>query len=220
MSEARYQEVPRPTDIWHLSSSICFTPPRSEEFLHDLSAFFFKHAGANLNLVIQKIRVANSESRFDRSCSFVARAIDESYHSRLYQGACTHYARLNRRINHRVSYAVVTHLACGFSQRHDLCVSRGILIGSGSVSSDRENRITGNNAGAHGNLSAPSGFIGRGERLAHPMRIRFAFPTSSHGRNIYLKQRKIYYRWRAQTLSSEWFCQFCFAKQALALREN
>lgn len=192
--------------ITHHSSLIKFTvlSPRAEKFLHQLPAFFFKHAGRNFNAVIQEICIANSEVRFNRSGPFVARAIHQPFHPRLYQSTGTHHTGFNCRINHRVSYAVVTHLARSCSQRHDFRVRGRILIGARSISGNREHRFTGNDAAADRNFAAFPGFMGCGESLAHPTRIRFAFPSCTHDRNIHVKQRKIYYRWRAQTLSSKW----------------
>ena len=179
-------------------------PSRAKKLLHDLSALFLEHASGNINPVIQKLRIANAKSRFYCSSPLVACSIHQPFHPRLYQSTGTHHTGFNRRINHRVSYPVVTDLAGGCSQRHDFRVCGRILISARSVSGNRENRFTGNDASADRNFAAFPGFMGGGESLAHPMRIRFAFPNCTHDRNIHVKQRKIYYRWRTQTLSSKW----------------
>jgi hypothetical protein len=141
--------------------------------------------------VIQEIRITNSESRLDRTRSLVTCAINESFHPRLYQSACTHHTRLNCRINHRFVDPVVTQLPGGRSQRHDFRVCRWILIGARSVSRNREYCSISNDAGADGNLAALSRLLCRSESLAHPVCVRFSFPSSSHDRNIRVKQRKI-----------------------------
>jgi hypothetical protein len=109
----------------------------------------------------------------------------------LYQSARTHHTRFYCRINHCFSYSVVAHLACGFSQRHDFRVGGRILIGARSVSRNCEYRSLSNDAGADRDFAALSSLMRGGESLAHPMRVRFSFPSSSHDRNIHVKQRKI-----------------------------
>src|SRR6266540_2887252 len=180
---------------------------RPKKLLHDFSALFLKHTGCNINPVIQEIRIANSKLRFDGAGPLVARAIHQPFHARLYQRARTHYTRFNCRINHRVCEAVVINAARRLSERYDFRMCGRILIRLRSVSSNREYRSTGNDAGTDGNLTTLSRLICRAESLLHPMPIRFSFPGSTHDRNIRVKQRKIYYRWGAQTLSSESFLQ-------------
>ena len=68
----------------------------AEKLLHDLATLRFQHAGGNFNAMIQKIRIANSKPRLNRSGPFVERAIHQPFHSRLDQCARTHDARLDR----------------------------------------------------------------------------------------------------------------------------
>src|SRR6266508_2244095 len=143
---------------------------RPKKLLHDFSALFLKHTGCNLNPVIQEIRIANSKARFDGAGPLVARAIHQPFHARLYQRACTHHTRFNCRINRRVCEAVVINAARCLSERQDFRMGGRILIRPRSVSSNREYRSTGNDAGADGDLTTLSRLICRAERLLHPMR--------------------------------------------------
>ncbi len=59
--------------------------------------------------MIQKIRIANAKPRLNRSGPFVARAIYQPLHSRLYQSARAHHAGFDGRINNRVGQSVVTN---------------------------------------------------------------------------------------------------------------
>ena len=82
----------------------------------NFAALFFKHAGGNFNAMIQKIGIANSKVRFNRSGSFIARAINQSSYSRLNQRARAHHARFNRGINNRVRQPIVTRLCAAASR--------------------------------------------------------------------------------------------------------
>jgi len=88
---------------------------REKKLLHDLSTVFLEHAGRHFDSMIQKICIANSKARLNGAGSFVAGAVDESLHSRLYQSARTHCAWLNGRIHDRVSKPIVPKLTGGFS---------------------------------------------------------------------------------------------------------
>src|SRR6266481_9802707 len=57
--------------ILHPSSFILLRPPSTKKFLHQCAALCFQDSGPNLYAVIQEIRVADSESRFHGSGSFV-----------------------------------------------------------------------------------------------------------------------------------------------------
>jgi hypothetical protein len=162
-------------------------PSRAKKLLHDFSALALKYAGCNLNPVIQKIRIANSKARFNCAGPFVARAIHQPFHARLYQGTRTHHTGFNCRINHRASEAVVVSAARRISERYNFRMCRRILIRSRSVSGNRNFRSIDNDTGTDGNLATLSRLLCRGESPAHPMRVRVSFPGSSHDRNIRVK---------------------------------
>jgi hypothetical protein len=190
--------------ILHPSSFVC--APRAEEFLHQLSALFFKHASGNFNAVIQEIGIANSEVRFNRSSPFVARAINQPCDSCLYQRAGAHHTRFDCGINNRVRESVVTELRRRLTQRDNLRMRSWVAVGARSVSRNRQDRFTNHDTSADWNFVSLSCFIGCGDGPAHPLRVEISFPSSTHDGNNSVKQRKNYYRCRAQTLSSEWFC--------------
>jgi hypothetical protein len=168
----------------NLSFDIRLRAPRAKKLLHDLSALLLKHAGCNINPVIQKIRITDSKSRFNCTGPLVTRAIHQPFYARLYQSACTHHTWFNCRINHRASETVVINAARRSSQRYDFRMCRRILIRSRSVSGNGEYRSSDNNTSADGNLATLSRLIRRGESPTHPTRVRVSFPGSSHDRNI------------------------------------
>src|SRR5262244_2395101 len=81
-----------------LSASLfCSSTP--EKLLHERAAFRLQHARANLDTMIQEIRIANPKSTRDRACSLVRGAVNQTPDARLNQRACAHRTWLDRRVN-------------------------------------------------------------------------------------------------------------------------
>jgi hypothetical protein len=158
--------------------------PFTKEILHDLSAFSFEHSGGDFNSMIQEVRIADSESGFHCTGSFITRAVDKSSYSRLYQRTGAHHARLNGGINNRVNDAIVANPASCFTQGHDFRVCCWILIRAGSVAGNRQHLVTTHDAGADRNFAALSRLVCCDQSLAHPLRVSFSFIGSCHERNI------------------------------------
>jgi hypothetical protein len=141
--------------------------------------------------MIQKIRIANFKSRFNRTRAFIRRAINQPGHSRLYQSAGAHYAGFDGRINYGACQSIVADSNRCLAKRNDLGMSGWILIRARSISGDGQYRFAGNDASADGDLAKHARVISRRERLTHPVCIRLSFFGGSHDRNILVKQRKI-----------------------------
>ncbi len=77
-------------------------PPRAKKLLHYRAALFLKNSSADLNSMIQKIRVANAKSRRDGTGLFIGRAINQPPHSCLDESSRAHCAGLDRRIDNSV----------------------------------------------------------------------------------------------------------------------
>jgi hypothetical protein len=58
-----------------------------------------------------------------------------------------------------------------------------ILIGTRPVSSNRKNCFAGDDTRSYRNFAALSGFLGCIKSLTHPVRVRFAFPSSCHDKD-------------------------------------
>ena len=69
--------------------------------------------------MIQKIRTANTEMRFDCARLLISRTVNKQRHARLNQRARTHRARLDRRINRSVRQPVIPDFRRRFSQRNN-----------------------------------------------------------------------------------------------------
>src|ERR1043166_7328089 len=166
-----------------LSTHHCFlSAPLAEKLLHDFAALCCQHAGSDLNSMIQKICIANAKMRFNGSGSLISPPIPQPVYSSLDKRAGAHHARFNRGIDDCFGQPEVIQPLRRFPEGHDFCMRRRIVIGACSVSRNRQNRFTNNDASANRNLIAIAGLNCCGEGPAHPVRVRFFFTRSSHER--------------------------------------
>ncbi len=67
----------KPTPVFETGALIHYaTSPRLEKLLHQRAAFRFQYARADLDPVIQEIRVADSKATRHRTCPLIRRAVN------------------------------------------------------------------------------------------------------------------------------------------------
>ncbi len=170
----------------HLASSVCFSSIRHllssfpKKLPHYLPALVLQNAGGNFYSMIQETGIANAEVRFDRPRTFIARAVNQSFYSRLYQRTRTHNAGFDRRINDRIRDSIVAHLMGCITKRDDLRMGSRILICDGPVPSNRQNLFVNDDACADRNLATFARVMRRSDRLTHPLRVHFSFFGGHH----------------------------------------
>ena len=163
---------------------LLFSSPASEKLLHQRATFILQHAGADLNPVIQKIRVANSKATHHRACSFVRRTVNQTSDPRLYQSTRAHRARLDRRVNIHAAEPVVAELAGSFAERDDFSVGCGVAVGARAVSGDSDEFVFADDARSDRNFAAFPRCAGGGQSLLHPVLVRICLKqrTATIGR--------------------------------------
>src|SRR3954447_18858930 len=178
-----------------------FTPARAKEFLNQVATFFFEHAGRNLNSVIQKICITNTEAGLDRSRFLISSTVNQPPHSCLDQSARAHRTRFDRRIDNRVSQPVVVNLLRSLAQRDDFCMGRWVSPGPRAVPSLGQQYVSLHNTSTNWYFIVSLGIYRRLERDAHPMRInvtlsghrihRRIHPSNNKGETIGMAQNSV-----------------------------
>jgi hypothetical protein len=157
------------SDIQHLTSR----SPVRKELLHQGAALSLEYSLDHLHAMIQKIRVANTEMRFDCARLLISRAVNKYRHAGLNQRARAHRARLDRRINRGVRQPVVTDFRRSLSERDDLGMRGWIAISARAISGDYDQLIAADNTGADGNFVACRRLFRCAQSLAHPPLMLF-----------------------------------------------
>ena len=159
---------------------VLFCSSAPEKLLHQRATFWFQHAGADLNTMIQEICIADAKPARYRTCPLVSRAVDQTSDTRLYQSARAHRTWLDGRVDIDIYEPVITDLPRGLTKRDDFSVGCGIAVGAGAVSGDGNERVAVDNTSADRHLTATSGLLSRGQRLPHPVLINLSFRGSIH----------------------------------------
>jgi hypothetical protein len=143
-----------------------------EKLLHQRAAFRFQHARADLDPVIQEIRVADAKAACHCACPLIRCAVNQTPHPRLYQSPGAHRARLDRRVNIHARQPVVSQLPGGLAKSNDFSVGCGIAVGTRTVSGNSDEFVFANDASADGHLAVCLRFASGGQRLPHPLLVK------------------------------------------------
>ena len=166
-------------------SPVLFCSSASEKLLHQRAAFIFQNARADLNSMIQKICVADLKATDNRTCALIRRAVNQTPHTRLYQGSCAHRARFDRRINVDARQPVVAQRSRGLAQRYDFSVSRRIAVCTRAIPGNRDEFVFADNTSADGHFAACLRLASGGQRVPHPVLINLCFQrTATIGRTL------------------------------------
>jgi hypothetical protein len=122
--------------------------------------------------MIQKICVANTKATNNCPGAFIRRAVNQPSHSRLYQRACAHRARFNRRINIHAGEPVIPELTGGFAKSDDFSVGCWIAVGARAISANSDELVFANDADADGHFTDCLCFARGHECLPHPLLIQ------------------------------------------------
>ena len=151
---------------------LLFVSSAPEKLLHQRAAFRLEHARSYFNPVIQKIRVANSEATYDRARPLIRCAINQTPDTRLYQSACAHRARFNRRVNINAGQTVIADLTGGFAKGNDFSVGCGIAVGTRSIAGNGDELVFADDTSADGHFAVCLGFSRSSQRLPHPSLVK------------------------------------------------
>jgi hypothetical protein len=122
--------------------------------------------------VIQKICVADTKATRNCPGAFIGRAVNQTSHSRLYERARAHRARLNRRVNINAGEPVIPKLPGGFAKSDDFSVGGGITVGARAVSANGDEFVFANDTGADGHFTACLRLASGRQCLPHPLLVK------------------------------------------------
>src|ERR1051325_5141926 len=181
----------KPTPVFETGALIHYaTSPRLEKLLHQRAAFRLQHARANLNTMIQEIRVTDAKPARHRARSFIRCAVNQPPDTRLYQCACAHRARLDRRVNVDSGEPVVTELSGSLTKRDDFGVGGGIAVSTRAVSGNNDELVFAYNARADGHFTTCLRLTRGGQCQAHPLFIHLKHRPATIGQKEGFTQRR------------------------------
>ncbi len=143
----------------------------SEEGLEDSGAVSGENAGGDFHLMVEARVREDIETGADGAAFGIIGAVDQTWDTRLDDGACAHATGLDGDVKRGVGEAVVAKNTCSFAKDNNFGVGRRVVVANRAVAGTGENLAVMDKHGTDWDFAGGSCVARFGKSLLHELGV-------------------------------------------------